>query len=130
MTARTTTCPPLPPTYCRGSGAVGCSLASIRRNSGQSCSSPGGRRRIWEPAISGDKRFGAPEWYGNPLYRTLVEAYLLASDWLLKHSEVPDMGDAEQLRFNFHLRQFVDAMSPALQLALNPVALRRAFETG
>src|SRR5215472_14868766 len=82
-----------------------------------------------EAAKSGDKRFGAPEWYGNPLYRMLMEAYLLASDWLLKHSEVPDMGDAEQLRFNFHLRQFVDAMSPALQLALNPVALRRAFET-
>src|SRR5262249_46570749 len=83
-----------------------------------------------EAAKSGDKRFAAPEWYGNPLYRTLKEAYLLTSGWLLKHSEVPEMDDAEQLRLNFHLRQFVDAMSPALQLSSNPVALRRAFETG
>src|SRR5215471_14519412 len=28
-----------------------------------------------EAAKSGDKRFAAPEWYGNPLYRTLKEAY-------------------------------------------------------
>src|SRR5208337_3786301 len=37
---------------------------------------------------------------------------------------------AERRRLNFHLRQFVDAMSPALCLTSNPVALRRAFETG
>jgi polyhydroxyalkanoate synthase len=60
----------------------------------------------------------------------LKEVYLLASDWLLKHGEVPDMDDAERQRLNFHLRQFVDAMSPALCIASNPVALRRAFETG
>ncbi|HEX3522921.1 MAG TPA: hypothetical protein VHT52_12640, partial [Stellaceae bacterium] len=83
-----------------------------------------------EAARSGDKRFAAPEWHGNALYCTLKEVYLLASDWLLRHDEVADMGDAERLRLDFHLRQFVDAMSPALLLALNPVALRRAFETG
>src|SRR5262245_21390058 len=49
---------------------------------------------------------------------------------LSKQGEVADIGDAERLRLNFHLRQFVDAMSPALLLAFNPVALRRAFETG
>ena len=83
-----------------------------------------------EAAKGDDKRFAAPEWHGNPLYRTLKEVYLLASDWLLKHREVAEMGDAERLRLDFHLRQFVDAMSPALLLASNPVALRRAFETG
>jgi polyhydroxyalkanoate synthase len=60
----------------------------------------------------------------------LKEVYLLASDWLLKHGDMADMGDADRLRLNFHLRQFVDAMSPALLLAFNPVALRRAFKTG
>jgi len=34
----------------------------------------------------------------NPVYRTLKEVYLLASDWLLKHGEVADMGEAERLR--------------------------------
>ena len=75
-----------------------------------------------EAAKVGDKRFAAAEWHGNPLYRTLKEVYLLASDWLLKHREVAEMGDAERLRLDFHLRQFVDAMSPALLLASNPVA--------
>ena len=43
-----------------------------------------------EAAKGGDKRFAAPEWHGNPLYRTLKEVYLLASDWLLKHREVAE----------------------------------------
>ena len=36
----------------------------------------------------GDKRFAAPEWHENPVYRTLKEMYLLASDWLLEHGQV------------------------------------------
>src|SRR5215210_6563338 len=40
------------------------------------------------------------------------------------------MDEAERRRVDFHLRQFVDAMSPTLLLASNPAALRRAAETG
>ncbi|MBL6081904.1 class I poly(R)-hydroxyalkanoic acid synthase [Belnapia sp. T18] len=84
------------------------------------------------PAVGGDKRFAAPEWHANPAYRTLKEAYLLASDWLLKQgAELAEgVDEAERRRLDFHLRQFVDAMSPALLLASNPAALRRAMETG
>ena len=83
------------------------------------------------PAGSPDKRFAAAEWRGNPVYRTLKEIYLLASDWLLRQtSEADDLSPAERQRLDFHLRQFVDAMSPTLLLASNPVALRRAVETG
>jgi polyhydroxyalkanoate synthase subunit PhaC len=77
-----------------------------------------------------DKRFAAPEWQANPVYRVLKEMYLLASDWLLRRGEVEDMDEAERQRLNFHLRQFVDAMSPSLMLLSNPEALRRAMETG
>ncbi len=77
-----------------------------------------------------DKRFTAPEWQGNPIYRTLKEIYLLVSDWLLKQAEFGDMDDAGQRNLNFHLRQFVDAMSPTLLLTSNPEVLRRALETG
>jgi polyhydroxyalkanoate synthase subunit PhaC len=77
-----------------------------------------------------DKRFAAREWHTNPVYRTLQQVYLLASDWLLQQGDVEDMDEAEQQRINFHLRQFVDAMSPALILLSNPVALRKAIETG
>ena len=85
------------------------------------------------PEASGgaDKRFAAPEWQGNPVYRTLKELYLLASDWLLRQaSEAEDLSPAERQHLEFHLRQFVDATSPTLLLASNPVALRRAVETG
>ena len=77
-----------------------------------------------------DKRFAAPEWQTNPAYRLLKEVYLLASDWLLEQGGADDMDEAERRRINFHLRQFVDAMSPTLMLMSNPAALRRAIETG
>lgn len=93
-------------------------------------------RRWWggggeeSAASAADKRFAAPEWHSNPAYRTLKELYLLASDWLLKQSEAKDLDETERQRLNFHLRQFVDAMSPTLLLLSNPIALRRAIETG
>ncbi|MBX6372917.1 MAG: class I poly(R)-hydroxyalkanoic acid synthase [Acetobacteraceae bacterium] len=81
---------------------------------------------------SSDKRFAAPEWHTNPAYRTLRDAYLIASDWLLRQGAAlaDDLDEADRRRLDFHLRQFVDAVSPTLFLASNPVALRRAFETG
>ena len=82
------------------------------------------------PATSRDKRFAAPEWRSNPAYLALKQLYLLASDWLLEQGDAPDMDEAERQRLNFHLRQFVDAMSPSLMLMSNPVALRKAIETG
>jgi polyhydroxyalkanoate synthase subunit PhaC len=81
-------------------------------------------------SASADKRFAAPEWHTNPAYRLLKEVYLLASDWLLEQGDADDMDAAERRRINFHLRQFVDAMSPTLMLMSNPAALRRAIETG
>ena len=71
-----------------------------------------GVARLEPAAASADKRFAAPEWQGNPVYRTLKELYLLASDWLLRQaSEGEDLSPAEQQHLDFHLRQFVDAMS-------------------
>jgi polyhydroxyalkanoate synthase subunit PhaC len=83
-----------------------------------------------QAATPPDKRFAAPEWQTNPGFRLLKEVYLLASNWLLKQSEAEDMDEAERRRINFHLRQFVDATSPTLMLMSNPVALRKAIETG
>jgi polyhydroxyalkanoate synthase len=94
-------------------------------------------RRWWlgpdgdpKPAGAVDKRFAAAAWQTNPAYRTLRDSYLLASDWLLRHAQDEVMDDRDRHRLMFHLRQFVDAMSPALLLAANPAALQRALETG
>jgi polyhydroxyalkanoate synthase len=81
-------------------------------------------------AGAGDKRFEAPEWQGNPQYRILKDAYLLASDFLLKEGEADDLDPAERDRLRFHLQQFVNATSPTLLLLANPAALRRVVETG
>ncbi len=78
----------------------------------------------------GDRRFAGADWQANPVYRTIRDIYLLASDWLLRQGERLDMPEDEKQRVTFHLRQFVDAMSPSLQLLSNPIALRRAIETG
>jgi polyhydroxyalkanoate synthase subunit PhaC len=77
-----------------------------------------------------DKRFEAPEWNGNPVYRTLKDLYLLASDFLLKQGEAEDLDPQERERLRFHLQQFVNATSPTLLLLSNPAALRRVVETG
>ena len=79
---------------------------------------------------AGDKRFEAPEWHANPLYRTIKDMYLLASDFLLKQGEASDLEPAERERLRFHLQQFVNAASPTLLLLSNPAALRRMMETG
>src|SRR4051794_28065652 len=83
-------------------------------------------------SAAADKRFAAPEWHTNPVYRTLKEVYLLASDWLMQQADAveDDMDETERQRINFHLRQFVDAMSPTLMLMSNPAALHKAIETG
>ena len=50
--------------------------------------------------------------------RMLKELYLLASDWLLRApAEAEDMDPAERQWLEFHLRQFVLAMSPTLILS-------------
>ena len=84
-----------------------------------------------KPLGTGDKRFAAPEWQHNPAFRILRDLYLLASEALLQGAAAAKGGDdVEAQRINFHLRQFVDAMSPSLMLFSNPVALRRVIETG
>jgi polyhydroxyalkanoate synthase len=77
-----------------------------------------------------DKRFAAAAWQANPAYRMLRDAYLLASDWLTKQAEGEEMDPRQRQRLVFHLRQFTDAMSPALLFASNPAAIERALQTG
>jgi polyhydroxyalkanoate synthase len=79
---------------------------------------------------AGDKRFAAREWQDNPAFRMLKDFYLLASEYLLDAANATGANDESEQKINFHLRQFISAMSPSLLLLSNPVALRRAMETG
>lgn len=77
-----------------------------------------------------DRRFDAPEWTQHPFFRMLKQSYLAVSEQLLDEASRQDLDPAERQRLLFHIRQFVDAASPTLYLPTNPLALRRALETG
>jgi polyhydroxyalkanoate synthase subunit PhaC len=77
-----------------------------------------------------DRRFDAPEWEQHPFFRLLKQSYLALSRYLLEEAARQAADAAERQRLLFHLRQFLDAVSPTLLLATNPAALRKASETG
>jgi len=77
-----------------------------------------------------DRRFDAPEWEQNPVFRSLKKAYQLFSERLLQEAERGEMPNEARRHLAFHLKQFIDATSPHLFLPTNPAALRKAMETG
>ena len=77
-----------------------------------------------------DRRFDAPEWEQHPFFRLLKQSYLALSKQLLEEAERQAVNPDERQRLVFHLRQFLDAISPTSFLPTNPVALRKAWETG
>ena len=88
-------------------------------------SAPEGKPRGRRQALRGTRMAAQPG------FRILSDLYLLASEALLRARPTRRAWTtAEEQRINFHLRQFVDAMSPSLMLFSNPVALRRVIETG
>lgn len=80
--------------------------------------------------VEEDRRFDAPEWANHPFFRLLKQSYLAVSEQLLDEASRQDLDPAERQRLLFHIRQFVDAASPTLYLPTNPLALRKALETG
>ena len=78
-----------------------------------------------KPEGESDRRFDAPEWEQHPFFRLLKHSYLAISDQLLNEVERQALDSTERQRLMFHVRQFVDAMSPTLFLPTNPAALRR-----
>jgi polyhydroxyalkanoate synthase subunit PhaC len=80
-----------------------------------------------------DKRFADPTWTDNPLYRRIMQAYLVWRSTM--QSMVPERGngnggwkETEQQRFA--VRLLTEALAPTNLLFGNPAAIKRAFETG
>jgi polyhydroxyalkanoate synthase len=77
-----------------------------------------------------DRRFGAPEWSDSPVFDTMRQSYLAISDKLLGTvEEIEGLDEAARSRLRFATKGFVDAMSPANYLALNPQVMKRTVET-
>jgi len=77
-----------------------------------------------------DRRFGSPEWSDSPVFDTMRQSYLAISDKLLGTvEEIEGLDDAARSRLRFATKGFVDAMSPANYLVLNPQVMKRTIDT-
>jgi poly[(R)-3-hydroxyalkanoate] polymerase subunit PhaC len=76
-----------------------------------------------------DKRFTHPAWSDNPLYRRLLQAYLVESRALLGLVDDVDLDAKSRERARFAVSLFTEAVAPTNTLLGNPSALAKAIET-
>ena len=81
-----------------------------------------------QPA-KGDKRFAHPAWAHNPIYRRLVQAYLVDAAAVMRLVDEVDLDPKSRERSRFALTLLVEALAPTNTLAGNPSALAKAVET-
>ena len=77
-----------------------------------------------------DKRFADPTWSDNPIYRRMMQAYLVwrsAMQAMVSEHTAGGWKEIEQRRFA--IRLVTEALAPTNLLIGNPAALKRAFET-
>jgi polyhydroxyalkanoate synthase len=77
----------------------------------------------------GDKRFTDPAWTENPFYRTWLGGYLAWTNTLNEFVDKSSFDPLTKERARFVTQLVTDALAPSNTLA-NPVALKRAVETG
>jgi poly[(R)-3-hydroxyalkanoate] polymerase subunit PhaC len=76
-----------------------------------------------------DKRFLAPTWSENPVYRRLLQAYLVETRSLLDVVDEVELDAKSRERARFALSLLTEAVAPTNTLLGNPTALARAVET-
>jgi polyhydroxyalkanoate synthase len=91
---------------------------------------------FWMGALSGqggdkprDRRFAAPEWQDDAYYRSVRDAYLLASKQLRDVVSLGDGPESGKATVRFLLDQYLNAVSPANFAATNPDVVKRTKET-
>ena len=77
-----------------------------------------------------DPRFADPAWTSNPLFYLVRQQHMLLEGFLRDLLAEADLDEVTRRKADFALRQVLDAAAPTNWLATNPVALKRAFETG
>ncbi|BFM14704.1 class II poly(R)-hydroxyalkanoic acid synthase [Maricurvus nonylphenolicus] len=77
----------------------------------------------------GDKRFRDAVWKDNMIYHTVLQTYLAADKGINNWVEELDMDEADRRRSRFLYQQISALFSPTNSL-LNPVAVKRIFQTG
>ncbi|MGB6165192.1 MAG: alpha/beta fold hydrolase [Pseudonocardiaceae bacterium] len=77
-----------------------------------------------------DPRFSDPAWTNNPLFYLVRQQYALFENFLLDLLAQADLDALTRQKAHFALRQMLDAAAPTNWLLTNPVALKKALETG
>ena len=92
---------------------------------------------FWSGALGGkagdkprDRRFHSAQWQDDPYYRSVRDAYLLASQQLRDLVAVGDGEGSAKAMSRFLLDQYLNAVSPANFAATNPDVMKRVQETG
>ncbi|GAC1521059.1 MAG: class I poly(R)-hydroxyalkanoic acid synthase [Vulcanimicrobiaceae bacterium] len=85
---------------------------------------------VIEPA-SGDNRWKHAAWKENPIFDSLKQGYLLATQAVLDGIDrAPDIDEETKHRVKFFAKQFCDAMSPTNFAFLNPAVIEETIKTG
>jgi polyhydroxyalkanoate synthase subunit PhaC len=77
-----------------------------------------------------DPRFKDPTWRDNPLFRRLGQGYRLYEEWTARMVAAIDGPWERRARADYLASIITGALSPTNYLPTNPLALKRAFETG
>ena len=76
-----------------------------------------------------DRRFAASEWQEDEYYRSIRDAYLLASKQLREMADLGDGNDNSKATVRLLLDQYLNAISPANFAFTNPEVVKRTQET-
>jgi polyhydroxyalkanoate synthase len=90
---------------------------------------PENREAAKPSAPIADKRFAAADWSANPAAAYTAQMYLLNARTLMQLADSIEGDPKTRARVRFSVQQWIDAMSPANFMALNPEAQRKALET-
>jgi polyhydroxyalkanoate synthase len=104
-------------------GTVTATTAAMSRAVGSGVDGPVGPERS-------DRRFDDPAWRDNPYFFLLQQLYLLQRRYVDDVITVAGLHPRDDSKARFAAGLLVDALAPTNTLAGNPVALRRAWETG
>jgi polyhydroxyalkanoate synthase len=77
-----------------------------------------------------DPRFSDPAWTNNPLFYLVRQQHALLERFLQDLLARTDLDQISRRKADFALRQALDAAAPSNWLLTNPVALKKAFDTG
>src|SRR6202035_1082723 len=78
---------------------------------------------------SGDKRFSDRPWTTNPLYRRVMQGYLVERNALLRLVDDVQLDHKSRERARFALTLFTEAAAPTNTLLGTPSALAKAAQT-